>query len=242
MFDTAFWVFLLWKKEIPLLLLGEQKPLLVQMDSIKHVMILGQIHRIPEVQCHQQPCHFILFCQNRLECVTMNMNGQTNNPTMHSCLRYPHRYCKFSLGMPLPQQDILDTLLDELCWIYSMSPEIFFQELVSREIISPMAHMHATHSHSQYTVLCATLNLLVMMVINPLHRPSLHCMLWSIKIICNHKYFNISLFLGHGGGAPSSEASPSSISAMPKYDLFTKPIFLLEKMTIKHFNIYIYIP
>ena len=51
---------------------------------------LGQIHRIPEVQCHQQPCHFILFCQNRLERVTMNTNGQTNNPMMHSCLQYPH--------------------------------------------------------------------------------------------------------------------------------------------------------
>ena len=31
---------------------GEEKPLLIQMDPIKDVTILGQIHRIPEVQCH----------------------------------------------------------------------------------------------------------------------------------------------------------------------------------------------
>ena len=48
-----------------------------------------------------------------------------------------------------------------------MPPAIFFQELISGEILSPMAHVHAAHSHSQYTVLHAMSNLLVTMVINP---------------------------------------------------------------------------
>ena len=133
----------------------------------------------------------------------MNMNGQTNNPTMHSCL---HQCCKFSLGTSLLQQEIFDTLLDDLSRIYSTLPVIFFWELISGEIISPVACMCTTHSHSLYTVLH-----LAMLVINPLHRLSLHFMLCSIKIICNCEYFNISLYLGHGGGASLSEASPSSI-------------------------------
>ena len=69
--------------------------------------------------------------------------------------------------MPLPQWDILDTLLDDLFWIYRQPPAIFFQELVSREIRSPVAHVHTAHPHSQYTVLCALSNLLVMILITP---------------------------------------------------------------------------
>ena len=124
---------------------------------------------------------------------------------------YPHQSHKFSLGMPLLQWDILDTLLDELFQMYRRPPAIFFWEVISGEIISPMAHVHTACSHSPYTTLHATSNLLVTMVINPLHRPSSHCMLRTIKIICNHEYFNIFQFLGHGGGATSSEVSPSSI-------------------------------
>ena len=113
--------------------------------------------------------------------------------------------------MPLPQWDNLDTLLDELFWIYRRPPAIFYKELVSREIISPVAHVHTAHPHSQYTVLCAMSNLLVMILMTPLNRPPLHCMLCSIEIICNCEYFNISRILGHSGGASSLEASPSSI-------------------------------
>ena len=78
----------------------------------------------------------------------MNMNGRTNNPMMYSCLQYPHQCHKFSLGMTLLQWEIFDTLLDDLSRIYSMPPTICFQELISGEIISPMACMHAVHFHS----------------------------------------------------------------------------------------------
>ena len=67
------------------------------------------------------------------------------------------------------------------------------------------------------------LNLLATMVINPLHRPSSHGMLWSIKIICNHKYFNISLFLGHGGVPPHQrhpQVPSFTQTGIPKYDFF----------------------
>ena len=74
-----------------------------------------------------------------------------------------------------------------------------------------MACMCAACSHSQYTVLHAMLNLLATIVIDPLCRLPSPCMLWSMEIICKHEYFDISLFLGHGGGASSLETSPSSI-------------------------------
>ena len=55
--------------------------------------------------------------------------------------------------MPLLQWDILDTLLDELFQMYRRTPAIFFWELISGEIISPMAHVHTACSHSPYTAL-----------------------------------------------------------------------------------------
>ena len=104
----------------------------------------------------------------------------------------------------------------------------------------PVAHMHAIHSHSWYTVLHAMLNLLVMMVIEPLQRPSSSSMPWSMEIICNQKNFNISLFLGLGGVPPHQRHPQVPLSAqtgMPKYDPFFKPllsIITFQEMTIKH--------
>ena len=102
-----------------------------------------------------------------------------------------------------------------------------------------MACMCAAHSHSQYTVLCATSNLLVAMVINPLHRLPLPCMLWSMEIICKCNYFDISLPWAWWGVPPhqSHPQVPSSTqTGMPKYDLFSEPLLLtitFQAMTIK---------
>ena len=100
--------------------------------------------------------------------------------------------------------------------------------------------MHTACSHSQYTVLCAMSNLLAMLVINPVHRPSLHCMFWSIKIFCNFEYFNICRFLRHGGVPPCQrhpQVPSLTQTGTPKYDHFSEPLLLIitfQEMTIKH--------
>ena len=63
-----------------------------------------------------------------------------------------------------------------------------------------------------------------MVVIEPHCRLSSVSIAWSVEIICNHACFIISLFLGIGGGASSSEASQIPLFAqagMPNYDPFT---------------------
>ena len=76
----------------------------------------------------------------------------------------------------------------------------------------PVAHMHATHFHKQWTVQHAMPNLLVMAVTEPHFKEPLLSIPWSIETICIHAVFHISLFFGRGGGASSSEASPNSIN------------------------------
>ena len=147
----------------------------------------------------------------------MNMNGRTNNPTMHSCLQYPINITSFLWVHLFHSGRFLTPSWTTSVRYIACLPQHFSWELISREIISPMACVHTACSHRQYTVLHATSNLLAMMVIDPLCRPSSHCLLWSIEIICNHEYFNISLFLGHGGGTSLSEASPSSIIHSNQY-------------------------
>ena len=104
----------------------------------------------------------------------------------------------------------------------------------------PVACVHTACSHSQYTVLHAPSNLLVTMVIKPCQRPSSSSMPWSMEIIGNQEFFDISLFLGVG--VPPCQRHPQLPSftqtSMPKYDPFFKPllsIITFQEMTIKHF-------
>ena len=131
-----------------------------------------------------------------------------------------------------------------------MPPTIFFWELISGEIISPVTHAHAAGSHSQYIVLHATLNLLVTtMVINPFHRLSLHCMPWSIKIVLQPQIFqhlSLSLFLGHGGGVPPQLHHLLKLVCQSMTLFFAKPLFLNchfpgnDNQTFHIYFIYIY--
>ena len=87
----------------------------------------------------------------------------------------------------------------------------------------PVACVYAAHSHSWYTVLHATLNLLVMKVIKPCHRVSSVSIPWSMEIICNHACFDISPFLGLGGGPPHRrhpQIPPFAQTSTPNYDPF----------------------
>ena len=104
-----------------------------------------------------------------------------------------------------------------------------------------MACVHAAHSHSQYTVLCAMSNLLATKVIEPLCRPSSPCMLWSMQILCKCEYFDISLFPGHGGVRTPwrhPQVPLFTQTCMPKYGIFSETLLLIitfQEMTIKHF-------
>ena len=104
----------------------------------------------------------------------------------------------------------------------------FFQESISREIISHMAHMHATHSHSQYTVLHATSNLLAMMVIGPSED---HHHIACFAASKSFATINILASLSSLGmvGVPPHQRHPQvplfTQTGMPKYDLFSDPHF-----------------
>ena len=119
----------------------------------------------------------------------------------------------------------------------------FFWELSSGERISPVASMHAAHSHSQYTVLHATSNVLAMKVIKPCQRPSSSSISWSMEIICNHKRFDISLFFWLGGVPPCwrhPQIPSFTQTGMPNYEPFSTASFnhYFERNDNQTFNVY----
>ena len=73
-----------------------------------------------------------------------------------------HGRRQFSLCSPLPQRDVLDTLLNKLWQILRGSPGIFFSDTNLGELIMPPARVHAARCHSLQIVVHATLNLLEM--------------------------------------------------------------------------------
>ena len=116
----------------------------------------------------------------------MHTKGQCNNPTMHCCFGHPYQLCQLSLGMPLPQQYTLDTLLNELWQILRHSPGTFFFHNSSGELITPMVHVDSAHFHSLCIMEHAMLNLLVMAMTEPLLRQSSLAIISNMEITSKH--------------------------------------------------------
>ena len=82
-FYAPLQVLLFQQKEISLPLLGEEEPLLIDVDTVHHVEEFHWILRIMCFQCHSQLCHLVLLHKYRLQRVAMNSYSRINNPMLH---------------------------------------------------------------------------------------------------------------------------------------------------------------
>ena len=136
--------------------------------------------------------------------------------------------------MPLPQQYTLDTLLNELWQILRHSPRIFFWDNSSGELIMPMAHACSTCFHSLCIVEHATLNLIVMVMMEPLLRWSSVAVISNMEITSKCQLFDKSVW---GGSQWDASESLSAQTSTPNFDTFFSPLFRVvtcKQMTIKH--------